>query len=85
MLFDYCRYPAVVDTIKDLIGVPTSNLTAMHTMLINKPPDTGEHSNFAFLGNENNYHDNAKQAVRRLITKSKSNFLKKRISHMQAR
>ncbi|KAF8355278.1 hypothetical protein PRIPAC_96901 [Pristionchus pacificus] len=41
VLFDYCRYPAVVDTIKDLIGVPTSNLTAMHTMLINKPPDTG--------------------------------------------
>ncbi|GMS95022.1 hypothetical protein PENTCL1PPCAC_17195, partial [Pristionchus entomophagus] len=41
VLFDYCRHPTVVDTIKDLIGAPSANLCAMHTMLINKPPDTG--------------------------------------------
>ena len=27
---------------KDLVGGPHTNLMAMHTMLINKPPDTGE-------------------------------------------
>ena len=32
----------IVDTIKDLVGTPTSNLLAMHTMLINKPPDNGK-------------------------------------------
>ncbi|CAJ0955648.1 unnamed protein product, partial [Mesorhabditis belari] len=41
ILFDYCKYPAIVDTVKDLIGTPNSNLLAMHTMLINKPPDSG--------------------------------------------
>ncbi|GMR45179.1 hypothetical protein PMAYCL1PPCAC_15374 [Pristionchus mayeri] len=41
VLFDYCRYPTVVDVVKDLIGTPSSTLCAMHTMLINKPPDTG--------------------------------------------
>uniref|UniRef100_A0A914C0W0 phytanoyl-CoA dioxygenase n=1 Tax=Acrobeloides nanus TaxID=290746 RepID=A0A914C0W0_9BILA len=42
VLFDYCKYPAVVDVAKDLIGTPKSNLIAMHTMLINKPPDSGK-------------------------------------------
>lgn len=42
VLFDYCKYPAVVDVVRDLIGTPTSNLLSMHTMLINKPPDTGK-------------------------------------------
>lgn len=41
VLFDYCKYRDVVDVVKDLIGTPQSNLMAMHTMLISKPPDTG--------------------------------------------
>jgi phytanoyl-CoA hydroxylase len=42
ILFDYCKYPGVVDVVRDLIGTPKSNLMSMHTMLINKPPDTGK-------------------------------------------
>ncbi|KAK0411981.1 hypothetical protein QR680_005964 [Steinernema hermaphroditum] len=41
VLFDYCKNPHIVDIVKDLIGNPTSTLVSMHTMLINKPPDTG--------------------------------------------
>ncbi|VDM85787.1 unnamed protein product [Strongylus vulgaris] len=41
VLFDYCQYKGVVDVVKDLIGTTKSNLMAMHTMLINKPPDSG--------------------------------------------
>jgi phytanoyl-CoA hydroxylase len=43
VLFDYCKYPAVVDIVRDLID-PSGNstLVAMHTMLINKPPDSGK-------------------------------------------
>ncbi|KAK0398897.1 hypothetical protein QR680_002802 [Steinernema hermaphroditum] len=41
VLFDYCKYPAVVDVVKDLIGKPSDTMMAMHTMLINKPPDSG--------------------------------------------
>ncbi|GMT23444.1 hypothetical protein PFISCL1PPCAC_14741, partial [Pristionchus fissidentatus] len=41
VLFDYCAYPGIVDVVKDLIGSRSSNICAMHTMLINKPPDTG--------------------------------------------
>uniref|UniRef100_A0A1I7ZIJ3 phytanoyl-CoA dioxygenase n=2 Tax=Steinernema glaseri TaxID=37863 RepID=A0A1I7ZIJ3_9BILA len=41
VLFDYCKYPAVVDVVKDLIGKPSHAIMAMHTMLINKPPDSG--------------------------------------------
>ncbi|CAF0907420.1 unnamed protein product [Brachionus calyciflorus] len=37
-LFAYCCLPEVVQYVKELIG---PNLMAMHTMLINKPPDTG--------------------------------------------
>ena len=37
-LFEYCCLPEIVQYVKDLIG---PNLMAMHTMLINKPPDTG--------------------------------------------
>ncbi|KAK6022151.1 Phytanoyl-CoA dioxygenase [Ostertagia ostertagi] len=42
VLFDYCQYRGVVDVVKDLIGSRNSNLLAMHTMLINKPPDSGK-------------------------------------------
>ncbi|KAE9554868.1 hypothetical protein FO519_001896 [Halicephalobus sp. NKZ332] len=41
VLFDYCKYPVVVDIVRDLVGTPTCNLVSMHTMLINKPPDSG--------------------------------------------
>jgi phytanoyl-CoA hydroxylase len=37
-LFDYCQLPQVVSVIQDLIG---ENVLSMHTMLINKPPDSG--------------------------------------------
>ncbi|KAK6046624.1 hypothetical protein COOONC_15870 [Cooperia oncophora] len=43
VLFDYCQYKGVVDVVKDLIGSKNSNLLAMHTMLINKPPDSGNY------------------------------------------
>lgn len=42
VLFDYCRYPAVVDIVRDLIAKPSHTLLSMHTMLINKPPDNGK-------------------------------------------
>ncbi len=34
----------IVSVIEDLIGA--SSIVAMHTMLINKPPDSGESTNF---------------------------------------
>jgi len=37
-LFDYCRLPEIVNVVKDVIG---PNVMAVHTMLINKPPDPG--------------------------------------------
>ncbi|RNA28319.1 phytanoyl- peroxisomal [Brachionus plicatilis] len=37
-LFEYCCLPEMVKYIQSIIG---PNLMAMHTMLINKPPDTG--------------------------------------------
>lgn len=37
-LFEYCCLPEVVDIVKSVTG---ENVMAMHTMLINKPPDTG--------------------------------------------
>lgn len=37
-LFEYCCLPELVNFVKGIIG---PNLMAMHTMLINKPPDTG--------------------------------------------
>ncbi|CAI2352243.1 unnamed protein product [Caenorhabditis sp. 36 PRJEB53466] len=40
-LFSYCKHPRVTDVVRDLIGCPSTRLQAMHTMLINKPPDTG--------------------------------------------
>ncbi|KAI6225221.1 hypothetical protein M3Y99_01366900 [Aphelenchoides fujianensis] len=42
VLFDYCRYPAVLDIVEDLIGTPNCSLMSMHTMLISKPSDTGK-------------------------------------------
>ncbi|KAI6190483.1 hypothetical protein M3Y97_00122900 [Aphelenchoides bicaudatus] len=42
VLFDYCRHPAIVDIVDDLIGTPNCTLMSMHTMLINKPPDSGK-------------------------------------------
>lgn len=38
-LFSYCQLPEVVDYVEAIIG---SNITAIHTMLINKPPDAGK-------------------------------------------
>uniref|UniRef100_A0A1I7SIC9 phytanoyl-CoA dioxygenase n=1 Tax=Bursaphelenchus xylophilus TaxID=6326 RepID=A0A1I7SIC9_BURXY len=40
VLFDFCRNPAILDVVGDLIG--QENLMSMHTMLINKPPDSGK-------------------------------------------
>lgn len=37
-LFEYCCLPEIVKYAKSIVG---PNLMAMHTMLINKPPDTG--------------------------------------------
>ena len=37
-LFEYCCLPAIVDYVKAFTG---PNVMAMHTMLINKPPDPG--------------------------------------------
>lgn len=37
-LFEYCCLPEIVDHIKSMVG---ENVMAMHTMLINKPPDSG--------------------------------------------
>ncbi|KAF1755647.1 hypothetical protein GCK72_012097 [Caenorhabditis remanei] len=43
VLFSYCEHPRVTDVVRDLIGSsPESRIQAMHTMLINKPPDTGK-------------------------------------------
>jgi len=38
VLFEYCATPEVVRYLEDFIG---PNIMAMHTMLINKPPDPG--------------------------------------------
>jgi len=38
VLFQYCIYPAVLDYVECFTG---PNIRAMHTMLINKPPDPG--------------------------------------------
>ncbi|XP_013785887.1 phytanoyl-CoA dioxygenase, peroxisomal-like isoform X2 [Limulus polyphemus] len=38
VLFDYCRLPEVLDYVECFTG---PNIMAMHTMLINKPPDSG--------------------------------------------
>ncbi|CAF0816886.1 unnamed protein product [Brachionus calyciflorus] len=35
-LFEYCCLPEVIDYVKSILG---ENIMAMHTMLINKPPD----------------------------------------------
>ncbi|PAV86905.1 hypothetical protein WR25_03365 isoform A [Diploscapter pachys] len=42
VLFDYCKYLTVLDVVRDLIGDESSSIVAMHTMLINKPPDNGK-------------------------------------------
>lgn len=38
VLFEYCRLPEVLRYVKGFVG---PNVMAMHTMLINKPPDPG--------------------------------------------
>ncbi|GIY39727.1 phytanoyl-CoA dioxygenase, peroxisomal [Caerostris darwini] len=38
VLFEYCRLPQILDYVECFCG---SNIKAMHTMLINKPPDPG--------------------------------------------
>lgn len=38
VLFEYCRHPNVVQVVESFCG---PNVMAMHTMLINKPPDAG--------------------------------------------
>ncbi|CAI5448565.1 unnamed protein product [Caenorhabditis angaria] len=42
VLFSYCENLKITDIVRDLIGNPQTNIQAMHTMLINKPPDTGK-------------------------------------------
>jgi phytanoyl-CoA hydroxylase len=42
VLFSYCQLPQVVAVVRDLIG--QGNIMAVHTMLINKPPDPGTQS-----------------------------------------
>lgn len=44
VLFSYCCYPTVINVVKDLIGNGSRDPTilSMHTMLINKPPDSGQ-------------------------------------------
>jgi phytanoyl-CoA hydroxylase len=37
-LFEYCCLPEIIDYVKSVTG---PNIMAMHTMLINKPPDSG--------------------------------------------
>jgi len=37
-LFEYCCLPEIIDHVKSITG---PNIMAMHTMLINKPPDSG--------------------------------------------
>ncbi|PRD23203.1 UNVERIFIED_CONTAM: Phytanoyl-CoA dioxygenase [Trichonephila clavipes] len=39
VLFEYCRLPEILDYVECFCG---PNVKAMHTMLINKPPDAGE-------------------------------------------
>jgi phytanoyl-CoA hydroxylase len=36
--FDYCKHPAILPWVESIIG---PNVKAVHTMLINKPPDVG--------------------------------------------
>ncbi|KAI6215751.1 hypothetical protein M3Y94_00421300 [Aphelenchoides besseyi] len=55
VLFDYCKYPAIVDIVEDLIGTPNSSLMSMHTMLINKPSDNGSLSSRHPLHQDLNY------------------------------
>jgi len=38
VLFQYCLYPKILDYVEGFTG---PNIRAMHTMLINKPPDPG--------------------------------------------
>lgn len=38
ILFQYCEYPPILDYVEAICG---PNLLAIHTMLINKPPDVG--------------------------------------------
>lgn len=40
-LFDYCRTPAILDLVSSFCG---PDIMAVHTMLINKPPDSGTKS-----------------------------------------
>lgn len=41
VLFQYCLHPVVLDYVECFVG---PNIRAMHTMLINKPPDPGTQS-----------------------------------------
>lgn len=41
VLFEYCRHPKILDYVECFTG---PNIVAIHTMLINKPPDTGTKS-----------------------------------------
>ncbi len=41
VLSEYCSHPGILDYVESIIG---SDVMAMHTMLINKPPDPGTKS-----------------------------------------
>ncbi|OTF74929.1 hypothetical protein BLA29_009183, partial [Euroglyphus maynei] len=42
VLFEYCKHPLVLDIVEAFVGGP--NILAIHSMLINKPPDLGTKS-----------------------------------------
>ncbi|KAH9401356.1 hypothetical protein TYRP_016739 [Tyrophagus putrescentiae] len=55
VLFEYCRHPKVLDHVQQFTG---PNVMAIHTMLINKPPDTGSKSSRHPLHQDLHYFPN---------------------------
>ncbi len=41
VLSEYCTHPGILSYVESIVG---SDVMAMHTMLINKPPDPGTQS-----------------------------------------
>ena len=55
VLFEYCKHPKVLDYVQCFTG---PNIMAIHTMLINKPPDTGSKSSRHPLHQDLHYFPN---------------------------
>lgn len=55
VLFEYCKHPKVLDHVTSFTG---PNVMAIHTMLINKPPDTGSKSSRHPLHQDLHYFPN---------------------------